>query len=144
MRSKQKHGKYAELKVATELLKENIPVYFPFVDDEKVDLIIRIGGKAGVKHYDIQVKSVKGYNRIIGVPWEYIASKPNNYLLVIAFIHSRKPDEFFFLRVKDLLNLMPNPLPDWGDLRFTKLEREKYKDQTITNFVSSLVQETGK
>lgn len=141
--SRQKHGKYAELRVATELLKKGIPVYFPFVDDEKVDLVVRISNKTQVDHWDIQVKSVKGYNRIIGIPWSYIASKPPNYLLVVAFIHSRRPDEFFFLTVKNLLGLMPDPVTVWGDLRFNKPEREKCRDQTITNLPKFLVGEMG-
>jgi len=139
--SRQKHGKYAELRVATELLKKDIPVYFPFVDDEKVDLVVRISDKTQTDHWDIQVKSVKGYNRIIGIPWSHIASEPPNYLLVVAFIHSQKPDEFFFLTVKDLLGLMPDPMTVWGDLRFNKPEREKYRDQTITNLPKFLVGE---
>ncbi|MBA7490407.1 hypothetical protein ES702_00945 [subsurface metagenome] len=141
--SRQKHGKYAELRVATELLKKGIPVYFPFVDDEKVDLVVRISNKTQADHWDIQVKSAKGYNQIIGVPWSYIASKPPNYLLVAAFIHARKPDEFFFLTVKDLLGLMPYPVSVWGDLRFNKPEREKYRDQTIANLPKFLVGEMG-
>lgn len=129
----QKSGKYAELRVATELLKEGISVYFPFVDDEKVDLIVRISNKTQVVHWDIQVKSSKGHNQIIGIPWSYIASNPSNYLVVVAFIHSRKPDEFFFLTIEDLLGLMPEPVDEWGGLIFNKPEREKYKNQTITN-----------
>jgi len=129
----QKSGKYAELRVATELLKKGVPVYFPFVDDEKVDLIVRISNKTQVVHWDIQVKSSKGYNQIIGIPWSYITSKPSNYLVVVVFIHSRKPDEFFFLTVDDLLGLMPEPVDEWGGLVFNKPEREKYKNQTITN-----------
>ncbi len=138
----QKSGKYAELRVATELLKEGIPVYFPFVDDEKVDLIVRISNKTQVVHWDIQVKSSKGYNQIIGIPWSYITSKPSNYLVVVTFIHSRKPDEFFFLTIDNLLGLMPEPVDEWGGLRFNKPEREKYKNQTITGlpkFLSSTV-----
>jgi hypothetical protein len=96
-------------------------------------LVVCISNKTQIDHWDIQVKSVKGYNRIIGIPWGYIASKPPNYLLVVAFIHSQKPDEFFFLTVKDLLGLMPDPMTVWGDLKFNKPERGKYKDQTITN-----------
>ena len=129
----QKSGKYAELRVATELLKEGIPVYFPFVDDEKVDLIVRFSNRTQVVHWDIQVKSSKGYNQIIGIPWSYITSKPSNYLVVVAFIHSQKPDEFFFLTTDNLLGLMPKPVDEWGGLRFNKPEREKYKNQTITN-----------
>jgi len=139
--NRQKHGKYAKLRVVTELLKEGIPVYFPFVDDEKVDLVVRISNKTQVVHWDIQIKSSKGYNQIIGIPWSYIASKPSNYLVIIAFIHSRKPDEFFFLTVEDLVGLMPDPVTVWGDLRFNKPERKKYKNQTITNLPKFLAGE---
>jgi len=92
-------------------------------------------------HWDIQVKSSKGYNQIIGIPWSYIASKPSNYLVVVAFIHSREPDEFFFLTIEDLLGLMPDPVTVWGGLRFNKPEREKYKNQTIINLPKFLVGE---
>ena len=142
--SRQKYGKYAELKVATELLKNQIPVYFPFVDDEKIDFVVRIQDETRVRHYDIQVKSVRGYNRILGVPWEYIATKPQNYLLVIAYIHQKKQDEFFFLTIKDLLKLMPKLKSKWRDLIFNKPEREKYKDRTITKLVNFLIKEVNK
>lgn len=142
--SPQRHGKYAELRVATELLKTGIPVYFPFVDDEKVDLIARVSDKGPTDHWDIQVKSSKGYNVIIGVPWRHIATKPPNYLLVIAYIHSNKPDEFFFLTVDDLLSLMPDPLTEWGEIRFNKAERERYRGRTMDNLTKFLLGEMGR
>ncbi len=140
----QKSGKYAELRVATELLKEGIPVYLPFVDDEKVDLIVRINNGNQVVHWDIQVKSSKGYNQIIGIPWRYIKSKPSNYLVVVVFIHSGKPDEFFYLTIDDLLGLMPEPVDEWGGLVFNRPQRDKYKNQTITNLPKFLASTTLK
>lgn len=136
--SRQKHGKYAELMVASEFIKAGISVFFPFVDDEKVDLIIRVRKRRRIEHYDVQVKSVRGYNRVIGVDWKHIKSNPSNYLLAVAFIHDKKPDEIFVLTMEDLGKLTPRRLPKWGDLRFTKAERTKYRKRRIQNIDSFL------
>ena len=60
-------GKRSELIVAGELLRHGLYVYLPCVDDQAIDLLIRAECGDLVVHCDVQVKSVKGYNRIIGV-----------------------------------------------------------------------------
>lgn len=53
--------------VAGELLRNSLDVYLPLVDDQAIDMIIRQPVGNIVKHYDVQVKSISGYNRIVGL-----------------------------------------------------------------------------
>jgi hypothetical protein len=80
MNKSMRGGKSSELIVAGELLRYGLDVYMPCVDDQAIDLLIRDESGGDVLHYDVQVKSVKGYNRIIGI--RNLESKDSRYILI--------------------------------------------------------------
>ena len=125
-------GKISELEVATVCIKEGLSVFLPLVDDEAVDMVVRI---TGGRHYDVQVKSCAGHNRIIGVPWQFILDDAaDNYILVVAYRFSNKQSEFDYLTVDDLrddLSLRLAGEAPWGDLVFNKAQRDKYSDRSL-------------
>ena len=136
MAKKLRAGKSSELIVAGELIRNGLDVYMPYVDDQAIDLIIRSEIDDEIKYYDIQIKSVKGYNRIIGL--KNIEEKNPDYILIIHYRHDNKPDEFFYL-TKDQIIKHYLKDSDWGDLIFNKPEREKYKDQIIANLADKII-----
>ncbi len=130
MNTRMRGGKSSELIVAGELLRYGLDVYLPCVDDRAIDLLIRVEDHAGVRHYDVQVKSVRGYNRIVGL--KDIDIKSNRYILILHYRHDEKADEFFYLTRDQILK---HYLKDskWGDLVFNKVERTQYATQTLAS-----------
>lgn len=59
MNERLRGGKSSELIVAGELLRHGLDGYLPCVDDQAIDLLLRVERPDGVRHYDVQVKSVK-------------------------------------------------------------------------------------
>ena len=135
--SRQASGKHAELMVASELIGLGLEVFFPFVDASGTDLLVRVerGGKSN--HYDIQVKSVKGYNLPIGLQRKKVESKGSEFILVLVFLHKGKKDEFYYLTRDQLLEFLP-PNAEWGDIPFGKNEREKFKEQNLEDLAQML------
>ncbi len=134
-----RNGKSSELMVAGELLRLGLDVYLPLVDDRAIDMIVRHPVKDVVRHYDIQVKSVSGYNRLIGL--KDIAAKDERYILVVYYRHVSKPDQCFYLtREQILLHHLPDS--DWGDLVFNKPERELYRCQTLPELAARIIGDT--
>lgn len=136
MNIKLRKGKSSELIVAGELLRHNLDVYMPCVDDKAIDLVIRVENKDKVTFYDVQVKSVRGYNRIVGV--KDMSTMCNRYILIIHYRHDNKPDEFFYL-TKDQIKEHHKGDSDWGDLVFNKPEREKYCKQNLSYLATMLL-----
>jgi hypothetical protein len=135
MNKKLRAGKSSELTVAGELIRQGLDVYIPCVDDQSIDLIIRVKKPRRVVFYDAQVKSVRGYNRIVGVCNP--RRQGGNYLLIIHYRHDNKPDEFFYLNKKQIERYYLEG-SEWGDLIFKKADREKLKHQNLINLAESL------
>lgn len=135
MNLKLRGGKSSELKVAGELIREGVDIYFPYVDDQAIDLIARSENDVRINYYDIQIKSVKGYNRIVGI--KDIDKKTDHYILIIHYRHDNKPDEFFYL-TKGQIKEHWIESSDWGDLVFNKPEREKYSSQDLRDLVEKI------
>ena len=123
-------GNSSELIVAGELVRRELDVYLPVVDDQAIDLVLRAESREGVRYYDVQVKSVKGYNRIVGV--RDIENKPDGYILIIHYRHDKREDEFFYLEKEQILRHYSKD-SDWGDLAFNKPEREDHANQDLTD-----------
>jgi hypothetical protein len=136
MNKRIRSGKSSELIVAGELIRHGIDVYVPCVDDQAIDLVIRAEGSYGIRYYDVQVKSVRGYNRIIGL--KSTEGRKGRYLLVIHYRHDKKPDEFFYL-TEDQINRHQLKGADWGDLIFNKQEREQYRHQTLAHLAKRIL-----
>lgn len=137
MNKKLRQGKSSELTVAGELIRHGLDVYLPCVDDQAIDLIVRVEINGMVAFYDIQVKSVAGYNQIIGVkPPE---DRPGNYVLILHYRHGNKADEFFYL-MRDGITKHHLKGSAWGDLVFNKAEREQYAHKGLAHLASTLLQ----
>lgn len=131
-------GKSSELRIASELTRLGVDVYMPCVDDQAIDMVIRKDVSEKTIYYDVQVKSVKGYNRIVGL--SNVQHKGENYILIVHYRHDNKPDEFFYL-TKD--QIMRHWLSDsgWGDLVFNKHESEQYASQDLKGLARYLLKD---
>lgn len=135
MNRRMRVGKSSEFIVAAELLRLGLDVYVPCVDDQAIDMLVRVtGGERPPRHYEIQVKSVRGYNRIVGL--SDLAQASDRFLVVIHYRHDDRPDEFFWLR-RDKARALRLP-KKWGDLRFNKAERPRYADRTLGALAEAL------
>jgi len=137
MNKKLRNGKSSELMVASVLTRNEIDVYFPLIDDIAIDMIVR----TDKKYYDIQIKSVKGYNRIVGI--KDLDKKKDNYIIVIHYRHNKKADEFFYLTLNQAKQYWKKvdkdgKLNPWGDLIFNKPEREKHIEQNLENLAEKI------
>lgn len=121
--------------VAGELIRHGLDVYLPLVDDQAIDMIIRMPTHDGVKHYEVQVKSVSGYNRIVGL--KDIESKSDTYILIVHYRHDSKPDECLYLFRDHILKFHKKEY-EWGDLIFNKPEREKYMPQSLSDLAERI------
>ena len=135
MNSRSRNGKSSELMVAGELLRNGLDVYLPLVDDQAIDMIIRQPVGNAVKHYDIQVKSVSGYNRIVGL--RDIEAKAASYILILHYRHSNKPDECLYL-LRDQILQYHKPEYEWGDLIFNKAQREQHISQSLSELATRI------
>jgi len=83
-------GKHSELHVASELIGLGLHVYFPFVDERGVDFVMRVETEKGLKYYDVQIKSIKGYNLVLGLPKDRVREKGSNYIVIVHFRHKHQ------------------------------------------------------
>lgn len=139
MNTRSRNGKSSELMVAGELIRHGLDVYLPLVDDQAIDMIIRVPRDDTVEHYDVQVKSVSGYNRIVGL--KDIESKSDAYILVVHYRHDSKPDECLYLLRDQILKYHKKEY-DWGDLIFNKPEREQHLPQSLSDLAKRLKDDT--
>jgi hypothetical protein len=134
MNEKMRSGSATELLVAAELLRLGVDVYRPLVDDVGVDLLVRSNCEGRVKHYDIQVKSVKGVGPHLGIKRP---SEPLNPLSVlILFWWQDDAYEAIYLSSSQVFELHKDT--SWGDLKFNKAEKTKYKHQTIAHLAARM------
>lgn len=130
----QQVGKHSELQVASELIGLGLHVYFPFVDERGVDLVIRVETEKGLMYYDVQIKSVKGYNLVLGLPKDRVREKGTNHIVIVHFRHYNKPDEYIYFTREQLLELLPEGA-EWGDFPLKKADREGFKHQNLKHLV---------
>jgi hypothetical protein len=124
-------GKASELIVAGELIRRGLDVYMPTIDIKGVDLIVRTGGEGRGRFYEVQVKSVGSYTRVVGLQKARVRRKWRNYFLVLHYRLENRDDEFYYLSKQQLLRLLP-PKSQFGDLVFNRPERAKYRKQDLT------------
>lgn len=129
-------GKCSELIVAGHLIRNGLDVYMPSVDDQAIDLLVRAQAGRSIRYYDIQVKSVRGYNRIIGV--KDPVAKGARYVLIIHYRHDGKEDEFFYLTREQIGHHIIKD-SKWGDLVFNKDQRERYKSQNLIRLAEQII-----
>ncbi len=129
MNVRSRNGKSSELFVAGELIRNGLDVYLPCVDDQAIDMIIRSPVGNSVKHYDVQVKSVSGHNRVVGL--KDIEEKNDNYILIVHYRHENKPDECFYLTRSQVLQFHRKEYK-WGDLILYKSDREMLVSQSLS------------
>lgn len=112
-------GRYAEYFVKMELTLFGFEVYTTEVDDRCVDFVMR---RDGGPFYDVQVKSVRGYNYVF-VPKDKYPIAPNR-LLAAVLLHQAREPELYLIPMEAWLT--PNALlvgrdyegkssrPEWG------------------------------
>ena len=137
MNKSMRGGKSSELFIASQLIRYGLDVYQPFVDDLAIDLVVRTEHENGPQFYEIQVKSVKGYNRILGV--KDTSTFSENYIIVVHYRHENKDDEMLYLTKQQIQHhhLIES---SWGDLVINKPERERYKNQTIDALAKAILE----
>ena len=136
MDNKMRAGKSSELIVAGELIRHGLDVYLPCVDDQAIDLVLRAEGADDTRYYDVQVKSVKGHNSIVGV--KDPKGKGSRYIIIVHYRHDDKPDECFYLD-KSQIERHHKKESEWGDLILHKKDRERYAaSQTLANLAQRI------
>ena len=112
-------GKYAEYYVKMEFTLAGFDVYTAEVDDKGIDFIIR---KDENTYYDIQVKSVRGFNYIFLLKEKFVLRK-NLYAAIVIFYEGKPPQLYL---IPSLVWTKPNGLfvsrdykgkksnPEWG------------------------------
>jgi hypothetical protein len=128
-------GKSSELIVAGQLIRHGLDPYVPLVDDRAIDLIVRVPRRTEPLFFEIQIKSVKGYNRIVGL--KALRDQSKSYYIIVHYRHDDRPDEFFWVTRDEALSLV---IPDtWGDLRFNKPERTRFSERSIATLAETLL-----
>jgi hypothetical protein len=146
--SRLREGKYKELLVLSRLIAVGLDVYPSAVDDQGIDCVLRvaIGGEA--RYWDIQIKGYRGYARVVGVDRKAVERKPEDYLLLLAFLHQNRADEVFFLTKRQVLALKDDAFGrgkdgGWGDIAFNRPQRERFSSQTIDSLPAFLDAQAG-
>ena len=130
-------GEASENIVLGRLMLLGLDIYRPAADDKQIDAIIRVQKKTRTKYYEIQIKSVKGYNTITSV--RNLHEKPKNYFIIIYYRHDKKSDEFYYLKISQALELWTGPDCEYQDIYFQKPEREKYQHQTLEHLANTIL-----
>jgi hypothetical protein len=84
-------GKYSEYFVKMELTLHGFDVYQSEIDDKGIDFLIRRGHDT---YYDIQVKSVRGFNYIF-FRKDYFQLRSNLFAAVVVLDEQQPPKLFF-------------------------------------------------
>lgn len=79
----QQVGTYAEYYVKMEMTKYGLSVFTAEVDDRGVDFVARVDAHGKVRHYDVQVKSLRSKSFYIYIP-ETKFRVSENFLIAIA------------------------------------------------------------
>ena len=112
-------GRYAEYYVKMEFASYGFEIYGSEVDDHGIDFIIKKGTE---NYYDIQVKSIRGYNYIF-FPKDKFKTRQNLLAAVVLFLPKEAPKLYL---IPSISWLNPNALlvsrdyegkkskPEWG------------------------------
>jgi hypothetical protein len=113
-------GRYSEYFAKMEFTLFGFEVYTSEVDDRGVDFVAR---RERDRFYDVQVKSVRGYNYIF-VPKEKTSEKDDHRYLAVVILHEGLEPAFYLIPMTAWQN--PNALlvgrdyesgtskPEWG------------------------------
>lgn len=114
-------GRYAEYFVKMEFTLYGFDVYQAEVDDKGIDFVIRKGHE---RYFDIQVKSIRGFNYVF-LPKRCFELRENLLAAVVVFLPAQMPEIFL---IPSLAWRNPNALfvsrdyelstqkskPEWG------------------------------
>ncbi len=117
-------GKAVELRVAAKLIEAGLDVFLP-LRDRGIDLVVQ----SDDHFYGVQVKSIKGYNRIVG-----LSVLPD--ILVVVYQHKDR-DEYLWLSREQIERHWLRD-SEWKDVVLNQEERDIYEDQTIESVIKSL------
>ena len=83
-------GRYAEYAVKMELVRAGLDVFTAEVDDKGIDFVIR---RDSSTYFDIQVKSVRGFNYVF-LQKDKFALRDNMFAAVVAFFDGKPPSMY--------------------------------------------------
>ncbi len=121
--------KATKRRVAEEFRRHGLDTYVHLVD-AKGRVVVRTIFRTKDEFWDIQVKSMKGYGRVIGLDYEAIASS-KSYILVVNYNFDDRNEYMYLLQRQTLLHVTKDK--DWGDLWVNKPERQFYYEQKGQN-----------
>lgn len=125
--------KAAKKTVAEKFRSHGLDAYVHVVD-AKGRVVVRTKDE----FWDIQVKSMNGYNHLIGLDHEEIASS-KNYILIVNY-HFIYRDEYMYLVQEQALEHAPKGT-EFGDLYLRKAQRLFYyeeKGQTLDDLADRM------
>jgi len=135
-------GQYAEYYVKMEFTLAGFDVYTAEVDDKGIDFVIR---KDKNTYYDIQVKTVRGFNYIFLLKEKFVLRK-NLYAAIVIFIEGKPPKLYL---IPSLVWSNPNGLfvsrdyegkksnPEWG-INLAKKYIPLLKEYEFSKIISTL------
>lgn len=135
-------GRYAEYYAKMEFTLFNFDVYTTEVDDKGIDFVVR---KDSQIYYDIQVKSVRGYNYIF-MRKEVFELSQNLLLAVFIFEDGSEPTPFLIPS-----NVWKNPdkvfvsrdyengksKPEWG-INLSRKNRDRLDEYSFEKVIQDL------
>jgi len=133
MNQRMRAGKSSELIVAGELTGRGLDVYFPCVDGQGVDLVVRVANAQEVHHFDIEVKTVSDHSRIIGVRLPKV--RQAHWILLLHYRYDGRSDEFYYLTADQADPLLVRG-SKFNELNFSQLDRAKYQSQDLAALAS--------
>jgi hypothetical protein len=84
-------GKYAEYLAKMEFTSYGFDVFTSEVDDKGIDFIVKTNGKIFL---EIQVKSVRNWNKVFLTKDKFDINNKNLYLVFMRFENNKMPDIF--------------------------------------------------
>lgn len=111
--NRQQLGTYAEYYFKMEFTMHGISVFTAEVDDRGIDFVARVKKDGHVKHYDVQVKSIRSNSTYIFIPEsKFIMS--DTYLVAVAIFNEQEGKPNLYLIPANAW-LKPNALFNYKD-----------------------------
>jgi hypothetical protein len=90
-------GTYAEYLVKMEFTKHGAYVFGSEVDDQGIDFVIRTVSSGEVRHYDIQVKSLRSPSSYVFITEKKFCNTSMFYVALVLFAKDDRQPDFFLI-----------------------------------------------
>jgi len=122
MAKRFRQGKAYEHTVVGLLTLEGFDVYYPVVDDQGIDGVIRVPSNVdGLPHYfELQIKGSHS--------WDKIRCKTGRLKRAgILVLYCAKERAILWFLYEELADLFPHASPEWGDIFLKPKQVEQFK-----------------